>query len=66
MNARMAKKIRKYSKRNWMEYYTAIRQWPFGTRLHFCWNVLFGMRTRKPKKASKKQVLSQRRPLPAH
>ena len=42
MNGRIAKKIRKYSKRNWMEYYQAMKKWPLGVRLRFCWALLFG------------------------
>lgn len=64
MNGRMAKKVRKYSKRNWIEYFNAIREWPWTVRLRFCWHILFGMRTRK-QKMSKRQVLNQRKPAPA-
>ena len=63
MNGRLAKKVRKYSKRNWMEYVNAIQQWPWTVRLRFCWHILFGMRTR-PRKLSKKEVLANRRPVP--
>lgn len=67
MNSRAAKKIRKYSRRNWIEYFNAIRQWPFLTRLHFCWDILFGYRwkTKKPKKISRDNVLRQRRSVPS-
>lgn len=60
MNCRTAKKIRKYSRRNWLQYFHAIRQWPFGVRLRFCWNVLFGMKPKK--KLNKNQVLRARKP----
>jgi len=62
MNSRVAKKIRRHSRRAWVEYFQAIREWPFTTRLHFCWDVLFSFRW-KTKKISKDQVLSQRRPV---
>lgn len=64
MNGRMAKKVRKYSQRNWMEYFHAIRQWPFGVRLRFCWQVLFGMMLKK-KHLSKKKILEARQPVKA-
>jgi len=63
MNGRMAKKVRKYSRRAWWEYFHAIREWPFGVRLRFCWQVLFS----KPKKVvSKDRVFKERRPVPSH
>jgi hypothetical protein len=69
MNGRIAKKIRKYSRRNWIEYYQAIREWPFLTRLHFCWDILFTLRwkAKNPSKLkgkiNKSQVLKARRPV---
>ncbi len=42
MNAQIAKKIRKYSKRNWIEYLKEIRKWPFSVRWRYAWWVLFG------------------------
>lgn len=42
MNSRVAKKIRKYSRRNWIEYYKAMRKWPFMVRVRFSWSLLFG------------------------
>jgi len=65
MNGRIAKKIRRHSQRAWVEYFQAIRQWPFTTRLHFCWDVLFSPRW-KAKKPSKDKVLRERRPVPSH
>jgi len=42
MNGRVAKKIRNYSKRAWVEYYQAMRKWPFMARLRFAWALLRG------------------------
>ena len=44
MNGKVAKKIRKYSKRNWMEYYQAMQDWPFSSRFRFAWQLVFGKR----------------------
>ncbi len=41
MRGTVAKKIKKYSKRNWMEYVNALKQWPLSNRLRFCWHILF-------------------------
>ena len=60
MNGRVAKKVRKYSRRAWWEYFNAIREWPLDVRLRFCWQVIFGAR---PKKLSKDQVWRNRRPV---
>ena len=46
MNGRVAKKIRKYSKRNWIEYVQALRAWPFNARLRFCWHIMFSKQTK--------------------
>ena len=44
MNARVAKKLRKlaqrYAQANWMEYYLAIKKWPFRHRLRFAWDII--------------------------
>lgn len=40
MNGRIIKKIRKYSKRNWMEYVAQVKQWPFMARLRFAWYII--------------------------
>ena len=64
MNGRVAKKVRKYSRRNWIEYFQTIREWPFHTRLHFCCDILFSFRWKR-KKIGKNQVFKQRRPVPA-
>ena len=40
MNGRVAKKIRKYSKRNFLEYVEAVREWPFMARLRLTWYLL--------------------------
>lgn len=42
MNSRVAKKIRKYTKRNYFEYLGVIKEWPFTARLRLCWWILFG------------------------
>ena len=42
MRGTVVKKLRKYSKRNWIEYVDALKQWPFRNRLRFCWYILFG------------------------
>ncbi len=42
MNGRVAKKIRKYSKANWIEYVHAVKQWPLSARIRFSWYILFG------------------------
>lgn len=41
MRNKLAKKVRKYSRRNWIEYYQAMHKWPFSARLRFCWQLLF-------------------------
>ena len=40
MNQQLAKKLRKYSKRNWMEYVEALCQWPLMARLRFAWFII--------------------------
>ena len=42
MNGRVAKKIRKYSRRQFLEYVESVQQWPFKARLRFARQVLFG------------------------
>jgi hypothetical protein len=42
MNNRVAKKIRKYSRRQFFEYVDMVKQWPLNHRLRFCWLVLVG------------------------
>jgi len=42
MNQRIVKKIKKYAKRNWMEYLKEVKQWPFSNRWRLCWFILFG------------------------
>ena len=63
MNCRTAKKIRKYSQRNWMQYFNTMRTWPFGVKLRFCWQLMFGMGKKPKRKLSKEQVLKARRPV---
>lgn len=40
MNGRMSKLIRKSQRRNFMEYYNAIRKWPLSNRLRFSHDIL--------------------------
>ena len=40
MNGRLVKKIKKYSKRNWIEYVRAVEQWPYSARLRFAWHMI--------------------------
>ena len=42
MNARVAKKIRKYSRRTFIEYVEAVKHWPVRARWRLCWHILFG------------------------
>ena len=63
MNSKTAKKVRKYSRRNWLQYFHTMREWPFGVRLRFCWQLMFGMRARPTKKLSKSKVLQHRKPI---
>jgi hypothetical protein len=42
MNGRVAKKIRKYSRRQFLEYVAMVKQWPFGDRLEFAWRIVLG------------------------
>ena len=46
MNGRIAKKIRKYTNRNFLEYIRAVEQWPFSARWRLCWHILFGKRAK--------------------
>lgn len=40
MRAKLAKKIRKANKRDWIEYYKAMCEWPFPARLRFAWQLV--------------------------
>ena len=62
MNGRVAKKIRKYTKRNFIEYATEVRKWSFVIRWRFCWYILFH-REPKARKLSKQQVMQARKPI---
>ena len=64
MNGRMAKKVRKYTRRNFIEYAREVKKWPFVTRWRFCWYILFSGKP-KTKKVSKAEVWKNRRPVPA-
>jgi len=46
LNAKTAKKLRKYTRKPWFEYVLIVRSWPFKTRLRFCWHILFARRRR--------------------
>ena len=41
MRGTVARKLRKYAKRNWMEYVQAIAEWPFSARWRFAWQIVF-------------------------
>lgn len=47
MNGRVARKLRQYSRRQFMEYVEQVQQWPLNARLHFAWYILL----RKGRKA---------------
>ena len=49
MRGTVARKIRQYSKRNWIEYVQAIEQWPLSARLRFSWYILFKFKAKKRK-----------------
>jgi len=40
MNGRLAKKVRKYTKRNFLEYVEAVKLWPLSARWRLCWHIL--------------------------
>jgi hypothetical protein len=40
MNGRVARKLRQYSRKDFMTYVQAVEQWPFKARLHFAWYIL--------------------------
>ena len=42
MRGKLAKKLRKYSKRNYIEYLKAEKAWPFRARWRLAWWLLFG------------------------
>jgi hypothetical protein len=41
MNGRVSKKIRKYARRNWIEYFEAMREWPLTARIRFSLQLIF-------------------------
>lgn len=41
MNGRVVKKIKKYTKYNFLEYVKAVKEWPFSARWRLCWHILF-------------------------
>uniref|UniRef100_A0A6M3JGR1 Uncharacterized protein n=1 Tax=viral metagenome TaxID=1070528 RepID=A0A6M3JGR1_9ZZZZ len=47
MNGRVAKKLRKYSKRRWLEYVEMVLQWPYMARLRFAWYIVKPHRVKK-------------------
>ena len=47
MRNKTVKLLRKYSKRNWIEYVQAISEWPFSARWRLCWHILFAKRKDK-------------------
>lgn len=46
MRAKLVKKIKKYSRRNWIEYVRAMEQWPYMAGLRFAWHILKPRRRR--------------------
>ena len=49
MRGTVVKKIRKYARRNWIEYVNALMEWPYRARLRFAWYLI------KPRKKKKKK-----------
>lgn len=47
MNGRIAKKIRKYSRRQFVEYVAMVKQWPLEARLRFAGQIVFARGYRK-------------------
>ena len=41
MNDKIAKKVRKYTKRNFLQYANEVRKWSWITRWRYCWYILF-------------------------
>ncbi len=40
MRGTVAKKLRKYAKRDWIEYVNALMKWPYMARLRFAWYLI--------------------------
>ena len=40
MNSKVAKKIRKYAKRDYIEYVNALMEWPWMARFRFAWYLV--------------------------
>ncbi len=47
MRATVAKKLRKYAKRNWIEYVQALEKWPYRARFRFAWYLINPIRALK-------------------
>lgn len=47
VRGKVAKKLRKIGKHDWIEYYLAMQNWEFSARWRFCWKLLFGKRGKK-------------------
>jgi len=47
MNGKLAKKLRKYVKRDWIVYLNAVKEWPFWVRWRLCWWIMFGKAMKK-------------------
>jgi len=45
-NGRVVKMLKKYTKRNYMEYLHEIKKWPFEARWRLSWYILFGKQSR--------------------
>lgn len=49
MRGKLAKKIRKINRHQWIEYVEAVSGWPFTARWRLCWHILFKKKKRKKK-----------------
>jgi len=59
MNQRVAKKPRRYSRRNWREYLEEVATWPFRMRFRLAWHIIFT----KPSPHSKAGLWERRKPV---
>ncbi len=40
MRGKLAKKIHKYSRRQFLEYMEMVKEWPFKARLRLAWSIV--------------------------
>ena len=59
MRGAIAKKIRKYSKKNWIEYVKAMEGWPYLVRLRMAWHFINPFKELK-RRLKKKCLLEKR------